>query len=429
MSILFKNCSLLVREEQGYKELKNAYLGVDGKLIDYISVEAPKKKYDEEKDMSGKLLIPGLTNAHGHSAMTLVRAAGSGLPLQRWLNEAIFPIEAKMTEDDIAVGTRAAMLEMLACGTTNLEEMYDFPWAEVPVIEESGMKVRLGRVLHNFDPVEGRRLKECQDFYEKYNGLADGRVQVSIGLHSEYLTVEKQIIPLGEWLRDSKCPVHVHVSETKSEHEECMERHGGLTPVQYFNKHGILEVPVTMAHCVWVTDEDLKIMAAKGSTIAHNPTSNLKLGSGIARIGKAVEMGVNVALGTDGVASNNNLNMFEEMHLAALLQKGVYNDPTLLTDAQVFDMATINGAKAVGQPNSGVLAVGKCADIVAVDMDKPHLKPNVDSLALMVFSAQGSDVCMTMVDGRILYENGEYKTLDKEKVEFELQKAVDRLMA
>ena len=456
MSTLFRNAKILLRND-GYK-VTDGYLGVNGEYIDYIGTEAPEAEYDSVKDMKGKLLMPGLVNIHGHSAMTLVRGAGSGLPLDRWLNEAIFPVEANMTPEDIVLGDRLAIMEMLAGGTTQVADMYDFPLAGAFAYADTGMKVNLCRVGLCFDPSlepgAWPRTAECINLVNILNGKVDmneelireipeakklgglpdfvmdavkaGRVTGDFCLHSEYLTTDKFVRAIEEANRTMKARIHVHVSETKKEHEECIARHG-KTPVQYLNDMGILENPTYAAHCVWVSDEDMEIMKSKNFTVAHNPTSNLKLGSGVARISKMLSMGINVGLGTDGVASNNNLNMWEEMHLAALLQKGVNYDPTLVSDAQIIDMATVNGAKALGRSDTGELAEGKKADIIAIDLDKPHLIPAFDIPALLVYSVQASDVCMTMVDGKVLYENGEYFTIDAEKAKYELNKAAERL--
>jgi len=457
MSILFKNCHILTKNDKGYETIYG-FLGVEGDSIDYIGAEEPKKSYAQTKDMGGKLLMPGLVNCHGHSAMTLVRGAGSGLPLDRWLNEAIFPIEAKMTPKDIIVGDNIAIMEMLASGTTQVTDMYDFPFAGAAAYAKSGMKVNLCRVGLCFDPTlepnQWVRTAECIDFVKVMNGLkpcndellreledaeklgglsdeikqavADKRIIADFCLHSEYLTTEKFVRAISEANAELKTRVHVHVSETKKEHDECIGRHG-MTPVAYLEKMGILDQPTYAAHCVWVTDEDLDIIKAKGMTIAHNPVSNLKLGSGVARIAKAADMGINVAIGTDGVASNNNLNMFEEMKFASLLQKGTNLDPTSLTDSQLMDIVTINGAKALGRPDTGCLKTGNKADIIAVDMHKPHVTPAPDTLSMLIYSSMASDVTMTMVDGRILYENGEFFTIDREKAEYEMKQAVERL--
>ncbi|MDO5331379.1 MAG: amidohydrolase [Bacillota bacterium] len=454
MSTLFKNCRILTRNNGKYNEIKNGFLGVDKEVIDYISDVAPQKQYDEVKDMKGKLLMPGLVNTHGHSAMTLVRGAGSGLPLDKWLNDIIFPIEARMTPEDIYNGDKIAIMEMLASGTTQVTDMYDFPYAGLLSYADTGMKVNICRVGLCFDPAleakDWPRTAECIDLIrcvktgKNFNAELEreiketdldlikkavdaDRVKADLCLHSEYLTTPKFVDAIVLANKELGARIHMHISETAKEQKDCMDRHEGKTPIQYFNEKGVFDFPVYAAHCVWLTDEDMDIIKDKDFTIVHNPTSNLKLGSGIARIADALDAGINVALGTDGVASNNNLNMFEEMHLAALLQKGEFHNPTLISDAQVIDMATVNGAKALGRPDTGSLEVGKKADIIAIDMEKMHLIPNEDTLALITFAMQGSDVCMTMVDGKILYENGEFTTIDKEKVLYEFNKSVDRL--
>ena len=460
MSILFENAAILIRQRDAYNVLEGAYLGVDGELIDYIGFDKPEKVYDDVRDMTGKLLMPGLVNAHGHSAMTLVRGAGSGLPLQRWLNEAIFPVEAKMTPEDIAAGVTWACAEMLASGTTCVADMYDFPFAGALAFAKTGMKANLCRVGLCFDktlePGNWPRTAECINFINVLEGKADinpeavkelpgtsqtmqlpdeikqaaasGRLKADFCLHSEYLTTDKFVKAISEANSVMHARVHIHVSETETEHKECMDRHG-ITPTEYFAEMGILDNPAYFAHCVWCTDRDLRIMAKKGATLVHNPSSNLKLGSGFARIPEALVAGVNVALGTDGAASNNNLNMFEEMHLASLISKGKYQNPTLLTDAQVLDMATINGARALGRPDTGFLKTGNRADIIALNIDAPHMLPALDLAALLVSSAQGSDVCMTMVDGKILYEDGVFTTIDIRKAKEDLQRSADRLFA
>ena len=458
MNILFENADVLIRQKDGYNVLKGAFLGVSGDKIEYIGFDRPAEKYGDVRDMSGKLLMPGLVNAHGHSAMTLVRGAGSGLPLNRWLNEAIFPIEARMTAEDITAGVNWAIMEMLASGTTQVADMYDFPFAAALAYARSGMKANLCRVGLCFDkdiePGNWPRTAECINFINVLNGKADinpeairelpgtestgklpeeirkavddGRILADFSLHSEYLTTDKFVKAISEANSVMHTRLHIHVSETEKEHRECYDRHR-KTPMEYLDRMGILDNPVYAAHCVYCSDSDLRLMAEKGVTLVHNPSSNLKLGSGVARLPEALAVGVNVALGTDGAASNNNLNMFEEMHIAGLLQKGVRKDPTMLTDAQLLDMATVNGAKALGRPDTGMLRTGFKADIIAVDMQKPHLIPALDEVALLTSSVQGSDVCMTMVDGRILYEDGKFKTIDAEAAEKAFRSSVARL--
>ena len=428
MKTLFKNCSILAPEGV----IKNGYLGIDGKLIDYVGQDRPVLAYDKEKDMSGKLLMPGLINAHGHASMVLLRGVGSGLGIHDWLNNAIIPIEDKMTPEDIAAGTRAAMLEMLASGTTCFSEMYDFPWADAKAIAEAGMKANITRCGlcfdDNVDLASDKRFNECVDFIGWCNAAPEFEdlIKPEFSLHSEYLTKEKFVRGIAEKAAELGCGINVHVSETESEHIECIIRHG-KTPVAYLNDCGILDSRTYMAHCVWVSDEDLDIMQQKGVSMVHNPSSNLKLGSGTAPVKEALERNINIAIGTDGAASNNNLNMFEEMHLAALICSGVNRDPLAVSASQILDMGTIGGAKALGRTDTGALKPGNKADIAALDMNAVHLIPDINTKELLVYSAQGSDVCMTMVNGRVLYENGEYTTLDEEKILAELVKTVEKL--
>ena len=302
---------------------------------------------------AARLVLPGLVNCHGHTAMTLVRGLGGGLPLQRWLEEAIFPVEAKMTPADVAAGDAWGILEMLAGGTTAVADMYDFPEEMGRALQEAGMKGRVCRVGLNFVP---GRLDDCVAFTRDFNRQPSSLVSADICLHSEYLTDEKFCRELAAANRELKRPVHVHVSETEKEHADCLKRHG-KTPIAYLADTGVFDFGGYAAHCVWCTDDDFRIMAEKGVSLIHNPTSNMKLGSGFARIPRAMELGVNVALGTDGCASNDNLDLFEEMHLASLVHKGLAKDPTVLSAWDVIDMATVNGARALGLKDTGEVAV------------------------------------------------------------------------
>lgn len=364
-----------------------------------------------------RVVLPGLINCHGHTAMTLLRGLGSGLPLKRWLEEAIFPVEAKLTPKDIALGMRLGALEMLASGTTCVADMYDFPEAGGAALSASGMKgniCRVGLAFSENNPPN--RLEECVNFVRTWQ---NGRVIADICIHSEYLTNETFCRALAEANKELKRPVHVHISETAAEHKECVARHG-KTPIAYLADLRLFDYGGYAAHCVYCTDEDFAIMREKNITLVHNPSSNMKLGSGFARIPEALAAGVNVALGTDGCASNDNLNMFEEMHLAALIHKGRLGDPTVLPAWAILDMATKNGARALGRGDTGEIAVGKKADLCVVNLEKPHLQPHANLVDLLAYSAQGSDVCETYVDGQLLYECGTWQTLNAK----ELQKEV-----
>ena len=425
-----KNCIILATDENGnYIVYKHEVLCIDNDKISYIGPESDAPECDSEKDMKGAVLMPGLVNAHCHGPMTLLRGVGSGLALQEWLERAIFPVEDKLKPIDIEAGEKLAVMEMLSSGTTYVSEMYDFPYNSGRILSETGMRANISRVGLSFSEeteIPKGRFDECVELVKNWKDPYD-RVRAEFCLHSEYLTNEGFVRKIAEANNDIKTTVNVHVSETLKEHEECKARHNGLTPIRYLEKCGILDNRTYAAHCVWVDDEDRRIMAAKGTSAIHNPTSNCKLASGFAPVKDMINAKVNVGIGTDGTASNNNLNMFEEMHLAALLIKCVGKDATLGSAEDILKMATVNGAKAMGRFDTGELKVGMKADIIAVSLDKPHMFPAFDIPNILVYSAQGSDVIMTMVDGKILYENGEYTTIDAEKVRAEVKESLDRI--
>ncbi len=430
--LLLKTCDILKAEgESDFALIKDGYLGIEGDTIAYIGKKKPEG-YDKEKDMHGRMLIPGLINCHGHAAMVLVRGFGSGLPLDRWLHEAIFPIEDKMSEADIEVGNAWAQMEMLKSGTTAYSDMYDKPLTAIRLCEKSGMKANLTRPVLCFDENERAedswRVKGTLELFERYHKACNGRIRVDYALHAEYTNKERLTREYCELCARDGARMQVHISETRKEHEEC-KAHYGKTPTQWFYDLGMFNSPVAAAHCVFVEDGDMRIFKEHGASVIHNPSSNMKLGSGFAPIKKMLDMGINVALGTDGAASNDNLNMFEEMHLAALIHNGISEDPTAMQPKTVFNMATRNGARLQGREDTGELRVGKKADIVAIDMEQTHLRPSFDPLSTLIYTAQGSDVCMTMVDGRILYENGEFFTIDAEKTRYEFDAAVQGLLS
>lgn len=391
--------------------IENCWMILPGHKVGYGDLEIERERISNitlrnqaTEKSNNRLVLPGLVNCHGHTAMTLVRGLGGGLPLQRWLEEAIFPVEAKMRPEDVYAGTAWGVREMLAGGTTSVADMYDFPGDCARAFAEGGMKARVCRVGLGFVP---GRLNDCIEFTRSFNSsLAphpSSLVSADLCIHSEYLTDEAFCRGLAEANKELKRPLHVHVSETEKEHNECIARHG-KTPIAYLAETGLLDHGGYAAHCVWCTDDDFRIMAEKGVSLIHNPTSNMKLGSGFARVPRAMELGINVALGTDGCASNDNLDLFEEMHIASLIHKGLAKDPTVLSAWDVVDMATVNGAKALGLSDTGEIAVGKKADLCVVDLDKPHLTPCLDIPNLVVNSMHASDVAETWVDGKMVYK-------------------------
>ena len=428
MKTLLKN-ALVYTPEESY----SGYLAVEDKVISYVGKERPAGSFDREKDMSGKLLMPGLFNCHTHTPMTLLRGVGSDLPLQTWLFDNIFPIEARLTPEMMRVGTELAMLEMIATGTVSFTDMYFYPDAMVEAILRSGMKANISQHVQAFDAGDkyatNQQVQVMEHLYKTYHGAAEDHIRVDACLHAEYTNFSEDVARgVAAFSKEHGLCNHVHLSETASEHAECKTRHN-MTPAGWFESIGMFDRPCTAAHCLWVEPEDEIILRSHGVSVAHNPTSNMKLGSGFAPIPALMDVGINVTLGTDGTASNNNLNMFEEMHLAAIIHNGFHKDAAYMPAKKLVEMATANGAKAQGRMDTGVLEAGKKADIIALDLEKPHLVPNLDTTALLVYSAQGSDVVMTMVDGQILYENGEFLTLDQERIFAEVREAVKELYA
>ena len=454
MKTLFSHVDILVRKPIGYETLTDAFLLVEGDKIAYIGKVRPEGKFDEEKNLPHHLLIPGLVNAHGHPAMTLLRGVGSGKYLHDWLETSIFPIEAKLVPNDVYVGTKLAICEMLASGTTCFANMYDFPYSSALATAEAKIRSNICRTGLCFEDVEMKDCIRYKETLEVANTLRDtfvindelkrelnvtsfpkeiesaiksGLIIGNLSYHSEYLTTPKFVKEIASLNRKLHHPIEMHLSETRKETDECIKKYG-VTPTQYFYDLGVFDGGYAYcAHCVYCNDDDLRIMSKTHTSLITNPSSNMKLSSGFAPIRRALDLGVNVGLGTDGTASNNNLDMFEEMHVLALTQAGYYKNPGELSVSEIFDMATIGSAKAMQRKDIGKLEVGYKADIVALDLSKPHLQPNLDTLSLLVYSAHGSDVVLTMVNGEILYENGEFLTLDYPKIVKEVKEIVDRL--
>lgn len=417
MNILFENVMLCGRPAEA-----RYFVTVAGEYITAVSEERPKGQFDRVVAGEGCLLIPGLVNAHTHAAMTLFRGYGEDLPLSRWLEERIFPAEDRLTERAVFLGTQLSVAEMLAGGVTSFSDMYFFCDATARAVAASGIKANISRSVVSFD--EGAdykndaRVREGIALFHEWNGAEGGRILVDLSLHAEYTNCAAAVQCMADAAVALGTRVHIHLSETEKEHREGIGRRG-MTPTEFFLKNGLFAAPVTAAHCVYLTDEDRAILAAHGATAVHNPISNLKLGSGVMPLAKTLAAGVNVALGTDGAASNNRLDLLRELQSALLLAKGSTRAPDCITAADGLALATENGAKAQGRGDTGRIAVGARADLALLDLRAPHNLPVVSPEASLAYSAASSDVKMTVVDGRILYENGEFYTLDVEKLKAE----------
>ena len=424
MSVLFQHVTVLTMDP-AQPLLKDAYVAVEGTTISFVGTTRPQGEFDRVVDGAGQVLMPGLINCHTHVPMTLMRGYGGGCDLQHWLQEYIFPAEAKLDERAVAAGTALGLAEMIATGTTCIVDMYMKTGTIAQQIMDAGISANLscGGLYFgdpkDFSPDKCSDCRNQEELMQQWHGAGEGQILVDASIHAEYTSSA----PLWQWTADfaqkNKLGMHVHISETKLEHEQSLQRHG-KTPLAILDQYGVWERGGTAAHCVWVSDEDMDLMARKHVTAVHNPVSNLKLGSGVARVPKMLEVGVNVALGTDGVSSNNNADLFEEIKLAAMLHKGVSRDPMVVTAHQALEMATVNAARALGR-NTGVVAPGKVADLILVDFNRPNLVPCHDVEENLVFAARGSDVSMNMARGKIIYEKGEFLTLDLEKIRSEVE--------
>lgn len=378
-------------------------LWTDGDRISYIG-ETPAELpvFEREIDAQGNLLMPSFKNAHTHSAMTFLRSFAEDVPLQTWLFEKVFPYEDRLTPEDVYAFDRLAILEYLASGTTAAFDMYFYPESSAAAFTESGMRlVFCGSINGTAADVE-----RLNDQFQKYRNMHP-LVKYRLGFHAEYTSDESLHREVARLAQAEHEPVYTHMSETKREHEECIARHGA-SPAQYFESLGMWQYGGGGYHCVWFDEADRAVFRKNGLWMVSCPCSNAKLASGIAPLKEAYEEGVQLALGTDGPASNNALDPFREMYLGAVLQKLRHDDAAALPAAEMLKAATVGGARAMGLTDCDILAEGKQADLILIDLSAPNLQPPHHIPESLVLSGSRADVKLTMCAGKILYENGQY---------------------
>lgn len=420
LDTLIKNAVLLPMTAPG-EVIYGANVGIkDGKTVFVGRDEAEAASVI---DAAGRLVMPGLINAHAHTAMCVMRGYADDYSLKSWLYDKVFPVEARLDERAIVAGAELGMAEMLRFGTTSFSDMYFCQPAVAKAAARIGIKANLcNAVLALGDSYvfeKDRAVIETEELLKEYG--AKGPIRADVSIHAEYTSPPEIWRRVHAWAKETGVVTHIHLSETKSEHEECIARRG-MTPAAAFAANGVMDTPVLFAHGVWLSGDDMRLIAERSASVAHCPVSNLKLGSGVADVHAMIGNGVNVCLGTDGVCSNNSLDLFEEIKLAALLAKGKNLDPTALPAYEALKMATVNGAKAQGREGeTGVIAPGYDADIIMINTDAPHLRPIYDPISAAAYSVQGADVAMTMVMGRVLYKDGEWLTLDVEKAVREVE--------
>jgi 5-methylthioadenosine/S-adenosylhomocysteine deaminase len=404
---------------------------IEDSLITYIGPRLERKEKDFEEIIKGRdnLIMPGFINTHTHAAMTLFRSYADDMSLMDWLNNRIWPAEAKLKKEDIYWGTLLAIAEMVRGGTTCFADMYFHMDEAARACQESGIRASLAQGLTGLDKIKGMAgLKEGSSLARNWHKKGDGRITVMFGPHAPYTCPPDYLKVVLEKAADLDVPIHIHLAETRDEMNECLSKYG-KTPVELMEEIGLLDHRVLAAHCVHLSEKEIEILAEKKTAIAHNPGSNLKLGSGTAPVAKLLEKGVPVSLGTDSAASNNNLDMLEEMRLAALLPKGLLENPTAVPAETALKMATINGAGALFlNSETGTLREGAKADLIMFNLNQPHLYPRHNLLAHLVYSARSADINLVMVNGNVLMSDGELLTIDEERVFFEAQLRATRLV-
>lgn len=403
-------------------------IAVENEKITYVGTEAPENMADAEIiDGKGKLATAGMVNTHGHVSMTLLRSYADDMALMDWLENQIWPIEAKMDANDIYWGAMLGIVEMLKSGTTCFADMYAFMEDVARACAETGIRANLCRGLIGVAPDKDVKLAENNTLAENWQGYDNGRIRVTYGPHAPYTCPVAYLEKVIKAAAEHHAEIQMHLCETKFEVESCVEEHG-VTPIKLMDSLGMFELGTIAAHCVHLTDEDMDIMAAKGVRVAHNPQSNLKLASGIAPVTAMLQKGICVGLGTDGASSNNNLDMLEECRAAAMLHKATTFDPLAVPAAKAWAMATEDGAKALGFKQLGRLEAGQLADIVLWDMHKPYWYPRHNKLSQLVYAAGSSDVDTVIVAGKKIVEHGRLLTFDEEKIYAEAEACAQRLI-
>ena len=375
----------------------------DGGVISYVGEKKEDMPvFEREVDLRGDMLIPGFKDAHTHTAMTFLRSYADDMPLQPWLFEKVFPAEAKLNPDAVYWLTKLGILEYLTSGITASFDMYYHNDAYVSANTESGFRTVICSALNNFDS----DITNIEREFNKFNACSE-LIGYRLGIHAEYTTSMERMEYAAALAEKYKAPCFTHISETKSEQEECIGRYG-LTPAQLLDSIGFFKYGGGGFHCVWFTDEDIELFGRKQLGVVTNPASNLKLASGIAPIVKMKKAGVPLAIGTDGPSSNNALDMFREMYLTTALQKYLTGDAAACPAEDVIDMACSMGARVIGLNYCDDIAPGKRADLVIIDLNRPNMQPINSVVKNLVYSGSKENVRMTMINGRILYENGEF---------------------
>lgn len=429
MSVLIKNAKVLTQDPE--RRVFDGDVLIEDNRIKEVSSKSIVAEAEWKIEGKGKILMPGLVNLHTHLPMGLLRGYGDGLPLERWLGECVWPAEAKLDRNIICSGSMLGLLEMIAGGTTSFADMYFFEDEIAKSCSKAGLRGFLGFSLMDRgtpDVKAENMFSELETFLNKWE--KDPLINPVVAPHSCY-TCSPEILRKAAILSEKhNLLLHTHCQETKKEVYDCQKNYG-KRPVQLFKECNILKPGTILAHCCWMTGEDILEIFRSGAAIAHNPVSNAKLATGmVPDMSEVIQRGITCGLGTDGAASNNTLDMFETMKFASLLQKHQYENPLALNAQQTLDMATLNGVKAIGlETDLGSIEEGKLADLILIDLKKPHLIPLSNLQSSLVYACKASDVCCTIVNGKLLMHDGEFFTLDPDRVLDEASEAKEKLVS
>lgn len=428
MHLLIKNVDAITLDPAG-TVLHGVNIAIEDKVIRAIGAVPPEFRPDETIEGYNHVAVPGFFNAHCHSPMTFERGWAEDLPLDRWFNERIWVAESALTSDDVYWGAALAACEMIRSGCVAFNDHYFYMDRVAEVVAQSGMKATLTWCQFGIgaDKEVGANLQETLAFVDRWQGQAEGRIRAVLGPHSPYVCPPEFLRDVSAVARDHHLPLHIHLSESLDQMENSLKQHD-LTPTALLEACGVFDVPCIVAHALYLTDDDIAILARHGVTVAHCPITYMKLAMGVNDLSKVMGAGVNVALGTDGPGSNSDMDMKAVIRFTPLLQKHHARNAEVLPGDLPLRMATANGARAMGFPNAGMLAVGQVADIALFDFDQPHLYPRHDLVANLVHSARGSDVSHVIVDGKLIYRNGELLTLDEAKIKAEAERHAKRMV-
>lgn len=411
MNILIENVKILTMADG--EVIKNGNIYIENEKIKKITSDKIDFSYDKKIDGKNYLAMPGFVNAHTHVGMSLFRNFSDDVELMTWLNEKIWPLEDKLIAEDVYWASLLSHAEMIMTGTTSFADMYYFEDQTIKALEKSKMRAQISRGL-TLEYKNYKKIEENIDLFKKYENSQNGRINIAFGPHAVYTTDKNYIKEINKYAKKYKMPIHIHLSETKTENTDCMKRFN-QSPTEVFEECGIFENKTIAAHGVYLSDKDLDILSKYDVSVVHNPSSNLKLSSGFLDCTRVINKKINLAMGTDSSASNNNLSMIKEISLTSLVSK--YNNPQNLKAYDVLKMATINGAKALGLDDKiGTLEEGKLADIILIDLNNPNHTPQNNLISSLCYSTFDKDVSYVIINGDLVYDDKKFVYLNEKEI-------------